>query len=86
MSKRSKQVDKAKVVQENYNSFQKLLPELMRDHDGRYALMRHGEVCAFFDTARDAVTAASKLFSDDDYSVQCVTQQPINLGYWSSHA
>lgn len=86
MAKNAKKVNKAQIVEQNFESFQRILPSLIGEHNGRYALMRDREVCAFFDTARDAMTAAGKLYEDDNFSVQCVTQQPINLGYWSSHA
>ena len=45
MSKQQDQVDR------NYNAFVKRLPELMQSHGGKFALMRDGEIVAFFDTA-----------------------------------
>ncbi len=78
MSKQQEQVDR------NYNVFVKQLPELMQSHGGKFALMRDGEIVAFFDTARDAYVAGQELYKQDSYfSVQEVVQGPIELGFYS---
>ena len=67
----------------NYEAFSRLLPELLLKHENQYVLMRNGSVESIFDTMRDAVVAASKLFDDDLYSVQKITDEPVNLGFFS---
>lgn len=71
-------------IDKNYIAFQQKLPELVKSHLGKFALMRDGEIVAFFDTATDAYTAGTKLFKEDQpFSVQEVISMPVNLGYFS---
>lgn len=71
-------------IERNYIAFQAKLPELIKTHAGKFALMRAGEIIAFFDTAADAYIAATKLLKEDEsFSVQEVVQVPVNLGYFS---
>jgi hypothetical protein len=75
-------VTQEEQVKFNYEAFKKLLPSLLKDAN-KYALMRDGEVIAIYDTMPDAVTTAQKLFPDGRWSIQKITDQPINLGYRS---
>ena len=68
----------------NYKAFQEKLPELMKTHAGKFALLHDGEVVAFFDSAGDAYFAGTKMFTGgQSFSIQEVVQQPINLGFFS---
>ena len=69
----------------NFAAFRKMLPELLRRERNRWALMRHGECAGFFDTLRDAHTAGVALYEDDLFSVQQVSAEVADLG-WFSHA
>ena len=44
-----------KIIDENYAAFKKMLPGIMLQHAGRFALMHNAGIVDFFDTARDAV-------------------------------
>ncbi len=71
-------------IEGNYKAFMEQLPALLSTHAGKFALMRHAEIVEYFDTARDAVTAGERLFSDDRlFSVQEVIETPADLGYFS---
>lgn len=71
-------------VETNYAAFKKLLPSLMVDHKGQFALMHDSEVVEFFDTARDAFLAGQQLYeSQDEFSVQEVKDTVVDLGYFS---
>lgn len=72
-------------VDRNYEAFVELLPQLLVPHRGKWALLRDGELIAVFDTARDAHLAGSKLYPEACFSVQEVTDRPVDLG-WFSHA
>jgi len=75
---------KPNQVDINYTAFEKKLPSLLPTHGGKFALMRDGEIVEFFDTARDAYAAGQKIFEKDKiFSVQGVTETPINLGFFS---
>lgn len=70
-------------VQKNYRAFGEMLPELIKKHPGKFALMRHGEIIEFFDTPRDAYLAGQKLFEDRFFSMQEVIDMPVDLGFFS---
>lgn len=72
-----------KTVDENYDAFLKVLPSVMQQHAGRFALMRNAEIVDFFDTARDAVIAGDHLYGESEFSIQKVTLIPVNLGRYS---
>lgn len=72
-----------KTVDKNYAAFRKALPGIMQQQAGRFALMRHAGIVDFFDTAIDAATAGKHLYEDGEFSIQKVTQTPINLGRFS---
>lgn len=72
-----------KTIDDNFAAFRKVLPAIMQQHAGRFALMHNAEIVDFFDTARDAVTAGEHLYESGEFSIQEVTQTPINLGRFS---
>ena len=45
---------KRSALEENYRAFVRLLPELLPDHEGQYALMRDGQVVQYFTSPRRA--------------------------------
>ncbi len=71
-------------IEINYKAFQEKLPDLIKSHPGKLALMHDGEVVAFFDTMADAYTAGKKIYKEDEsFSIQEVINVPINLGFFS---
>lgn len=66
----------------NYDAFKKMLPDLLKD-ENKYALLRDQELIAVYDTMADAVTTAEKMYEDGRWSIQKITERPINLGYRS---
>ena len=67
----------------NYDAFIRTLGEILNDHRDKLALMRDGRIVAFYATPREALRAASEMFSDGFFSIQEVTDEPIDLGFWS---
>ena len=61
---------KRQEVEANYHAFQKFLPDLLKSHAGKFALLRQGEVIQYFDTARDAMVFGNTQFPDGIFSVQ----------------
>jgi hypothetical protein len=70
-------------VDKNYEEFLKLLPSIIRDHRGEYALMKDGKIITFFLTSVDARAAADSFITDGLFSIQQVTDLPIDLGYFN---
>lgn len=71
-------------VDRNHKAFKKMLPELMQDHPGGFALLRDCGLVACFDTSRDAIEAGRTFFDDGIFSVQEIRARPVDLG-WYSH-
>ena len=70
-------------VDRNYDAFVRVLGTIIGTHRDQLALMRDGEIVGFFDTPRQAFEAAAETFPDGIFSVQEVTDEPIDLGFWS---
>ncbi len=70
-------------IRKNYEAFKRMLPSLAVSHPGKFALMRGGEIVEIFDTANDAYRAGMKLFEDGLFSVQEITEAPVDLGFYS---
>ena len=70
-------------VDRNYDFFQRHMAEYLPREYGRYALLRHCEIIAFFDDAAEAETRGEE-FTDGIYSIQLVDPAPVNLGFYSN--
>lgn len=68
-------------VDANFDAFQRMLGDLMRDHAGQHALMRSGEVVGFFDSPIAAAKAGLARFEDGLFSVQEVTDRVEHVGW-----
>ena len=72
-------------VDRNYEAFKALLPGLKATQAHKWALLHDATLTAVFDTVRDAHLAGVKLYPDACFSVQEITDRPVDLG-WFSHA
>jgi hypothetical protein len=70
-------------IDQNYDAFQRILTSLLPEHRNRYALMREREMVGLFDRPGDAYDAGCRLFTDGIFSIQEVTDEPIDLGFFS---
>jgi len=70
-------------VDRNYDAFTRMLGKLLPQHRDQLALMRDGEVVGFFGKPREAREAGERMFTDGIFSIQEVTDEPIDLGFWS---
>lgn len=70
-------------VDRNYDAFVRVLGSIIDEHRDELALMRDERIVGFFRTPHDALVEASRLFPDQIFSIQEVTDQPIDLGFWS---
>ncbi len=75
--------DRESEVKRNYDAFVRQLPQLLAAHRGKYALMRNAQIVEFFDTAGDAFRAGQRLYKDHIFSIQEVTETPVDLGFFS---
>ena len=71
-----------KEIESNFTYFKKVLPEIIKEHRGKYALLKNKKILGYFSTIDD-VDEASKLISDHIFSIQKVEIEAKNLGYYS---
>ena len=69
-------------VKRNYEAFRQKLPELLPSHRGKFALMHAGVIVDFFDTAGDAYKFGVEKFGAGDFSIQQVSDAPVDLGFF----
>jgi hypothetical protein len=70
-------------VNKNFEAFQALLPTILPTYQDKYALMKDGKVVGFYSTLEDVYMTANQFFRDQLFSVQKVTETPIDLGFFS---
>lgn len=70
-------------IERNYAAFQNMLPELLKKSAGQYALLHNQNLEGVYPTAGDADRAGYERFKDAPYSIQLVTDEPIDLGFYS---
>lgn len=73
-------------VDRNYDAFMRMLSAILDDHRDEYALMRDGEIVGFYTKPGEAHRAGYELFPDQIFSIQEVTDEPLDLGFWSHAA
>jgi hypothetical protein len=74
---------KQEEVNRNFEFFKRELPQLMPKYAGKFALIRDCKVIAFYDTAQDANTAGAALHPDGLFSIQKVSEEVGDLGFYS---
>lgn len=74
---------KQEEVDRNFAFFQAELPKVLGQHRGKYALIRDSKIIGYYDTAVDAQTSGHQLYQDGLFSIQKVTDEPLDLGFYS---
>ena len=67
----------------NWDAFEEMLPKLMREHAGEFVLLKDQKPVAFRSTSVEAYKEGLSCFGDAPFSVQEVTDQPEDLGFYS---
>lgn len=70
-------------VDRNYDAFVRMLANIIDEHRDELALMKDEQIVGYFKTPHEALVAADRLFADQIFSIQEVTDEPIDLGFWS---
>jgi hypothetical protein len=73
----------AREVDQNYDFFQRTLASYLSENKGKYALLKSRELVGFFSSAGEAFAAGHEKFPDGVFSIQEVTDEPIDLGFFS---
>ena len=75
-----------KQVDDNFSVFQERLPKIIETHRGKFALMRDGVIQGYFSSRDDAREAGRVSYKDNIFSVHQVTDEKVDLGYYSCYA
>ena len=70
-------------IDQNYDAFQRSLASVLPDHRDEYALMRDREIVGYFKSVGDAYRTGLSRYDDRLFSIQEVTDEPIDLGLFS---
>lgn len=70
-------------IDRNLFAFLPRIPGLLPDHEGEYAVLRNQEIVSLHKRLRDALDEAGAMFSDGLFSIQQVTERPVELGFFS---
>lgn len=70
-------------LKRNFEYFQSVVQKWVSTDAGRFALIRSQQLVGFYDTPGDAAQAGAKRFDDGQFSVQRVTDRPVDLGFLS---
>tara|TARA_R110000850_G_scaffold107074_1_gene218498 strand:+ start:543 stop:806 length:264 start_codon:yes stop_codon:yes gene_type:complete len=76
--------DKTIEIQENYRFFQTVVRDLMIEHENEFALLHNQSIVDTFQKPIDAMIAGMKKFTDGNFSVQKITDRPVDLGFLSN--
>lgn len=78
-----KQSELKTEVEQNYDYFQRNLSGFLKERLGEYALIRSRKIIGFYAGAGEAYRAGLEQFPDEIFSIQEVTEQPVDLGFMS---
>jgi hypothetical protein len=70
-------------IERNFAAFLDMLPELLKCGAGQYALFQSQKLEGVYPTAGEADRAGYERFKEEPYSIQLVTDEPIDLGFFS---
>ncbi len=70
-------------IEQNFDFFQRQLGLYLPAEQGRFALLRASDLVDFFDTVLEAEKAGETQFDDGLFSIQEVTESPVDLGFFS---
>ena len=70
-------------VDRNYDFFQRHVAQHIAAHRGEFALVRNCEIVGFFNDPGKAAERGASQFADQLFSIQEVTDRPIDLGLYS---
>ncbi len=70
-------------IRQNYAFFKGVVASLMDQQAGKFTLIHNREIVAYYSSPGEAVADGARRFGDSPFSVQRVTNRPIDLGFLS---
>lgn len=77
------EAERTREIDHNFDFFQRNLARILVEHEGQYALLNNGAFVGFFDKPGDAYREGETRFGDGLFSIQPVTREPLDLGFFS---
>ncbi|MBF0433795.1 MAG: hypothetical protein HQL77_00315 [Magnetococcales bacterium] len=74
-------VSSEEEMDENYAAFMDMLPELLKEHAGRWVILRRGELIEFHDSMEAALQAGEARFADKNFGIQQVSGSILALNW-----
>ena len=70
-------------IERNYAAFMDMIDGLIREDEGKYALLHNQKLEGIYPTAKEAGKAGYGRFSGQPFSIQLVSKEPVDLGFYS---
>lgn len=70
-------------IDRNFFAFQSVLSGLLPTKRNQFAVLRHQSVVSIYPALGDALRDAHQQFSDGVFSIQQVTDEAVDLGFFS---
>ena len=70
-------------IESNFDFFLRRVGSYLPEKKGQFALLRNADVVSFHTTVSAAEMAGAQRFGDGIYSIQEVTDEPVDLGFFS---
>lgn len=70
-------------IERNFAVFKDMLDALIETNAGQYALLHAQQLKGLFPTAAQAGRAGYSEFGDKPFSIQLVSKEPVDLGFFS---
>lgn len=71
-------------IQRNLFAFLPKLKALLPEHEGSFAVLHNEEIVGIYEKLSEALRDAQRRFEDGLFSIQRVTDKPVELGMFSS--
>lgn len=70
-------------IEQNFRAFEGFLASLLPEHAGHFALLSSQQLVGVYPRAVDAMLEGYERFGDGNFSVQRITNRPLDLGFLS---
>jgi hypothetical protein len=70
-------------IMRNFEAFQAEVPDIISENEGKFALMHAARIQEFFGSLADAIVAGHRKYSNGMFSIQQVSTETLDLGYFS---
>lgn len=77
------QAARRQEIERNFEAFEALLGGLLPSKAGQFALLSGTKLIDVFPSAGDALAEGNNRFGDGHFSVQRITNRPLDLGFLS---